>query len=199
VQFGAYVAVPYFAPYMLGHLHFSYAEYMVVVSSVVVTKVLALPALGRVAQRHGAWRLLVIGGLGVIPMAALWTLSSNVAFLLVINFVSGFVWGAFELGFLLLFFEAIDARQRVAMLTLYNVGYASATVAGSICGALVLATLGAGSVGYAAVFLLSSLARLCAAPLLLRVRLPNPAAEALADMPHFVEEIVEELAAPQAA
>ena len=112
--------------------------------------------------------MLVIGGLGVIPMAALWNVSHAVGYLLLINFVSGFAWGAFELGFLLLFFEAIDARQRVAMLTLYNVGYASATVAGSVCGALVLAGLGAGSFGYAAVFLLSSLARLAAAPLLWR-------------------------------
>ncbi len=199
VQFGAYIAVPYFAPYMLGHLHFSYAQYMFIVSSVVVTKVLALPTLGRVAQRYGAWRLLVIGGLGVIPMAALWTVSTNVIFLLLINFVSGFVWGAFELGFLLLFFEAIDVRQRVAMLTLYNVGYASATVAGSVCGALLLATLGAGSAGYAAVFLLSSLARLCAAPLLWRVRLPKPAEPTVVLEPVFVEDSVEEFAAPQAA
>jgi MFS family permease len=132
-------------------------------------------------------------------MAAMWTVSTNVVFLLLINFVSGFVWGAFELGFLLLFFEAIDARQRVAMLTLYNVGYASATVAGSVCGALLLATLGAGSAGYAAVFLFSSLARLCAAPLLWRVRLPTPDEQIVTLPPQLVSEAVEGLTATQAA
>ena len=64
--------------------------------------------------------------------------------LLMIQVMAGVSWATYELAAFLLFFEAIDARQRIGMLTLYNLGNAAATVAGSLIGGGILMLLGEG-------------------------------------------------------
>ena len=54
MQAAAQVASPYFTPFMLGELKFSYAKYMVIVSISLMAKAMALPTLGVLAQRFGA-------------------------------------------------------------------------------------------------------------------------------------------------
>lgn len=169
IQMAAQVASPFYAPFMLGLLKFSYLKYMLIVSVALVTKAVAVPTFGRLAHRFGARRLLSLGGLGVIPLAALWIVSQSTCFLVAIQIISGACWAAYELGSLLMCFEAVDHHQRIGMLTLYNLGFAAATVAGALCGGTVLALFGQQRIGYFAMFGLSSLARLATAPLLARI------------------------------
>ena len=82
-------------------------------------------------------------------------------------------WGANDLASLMLFFETIPREKRVGVLTVFNLASAAATVAGSLLGAVLLATLGAGRETYLALFALSTLAR--AAGLLLLARVPAAA------------------------
>jgi DHA2 family multidrug resistance protein len=170
MQAAAQVAAPFFTPFMLGTLHFSYAKFMLVVSTSLLAKAVALPTLGALAERFGAMRLLWIGGLIVIPLPTLWIISQATPFLLAIQLAAGAAWATYELAAFLLFFEAIDARQRIGMLTLYNLGYAAATVVGSLVGGAILAMIGENQAGYLVVFAASCLARILTLPLLRRVR-----------------------------
>ncbi|HEV2970948.1 MAG TPA: MFS transporter [Pirellulales bacterium] len=170
MQAAAQVASPFFTPFLLGTLHFSYAKFMLVVSTSLLAKAVALPTLGALAERFGAMRLLWIGGLIVIPLPTLWIISQATPFLLAIQLAAGAAWATYELGAFLLFFEAIDARQRIGMLTLYNLGYAAATVAGSLIGGAILAVMGENQAGYLVVFAASCAARILTLPLLRRVR-----------------------------
>ena len=68
-----------------------------------------------------------------------------------------------------MFFEAVERRQRIGMLTLYNIGFAAATVGGALCGGAVLSIFGQRHSGYMAVFALSALARLSTVPLFARI------------------------------
>jgi MFS family permease len=172
-QFAAQIAMPFFGPYMLSHLAFSYSRYVVVISFAMAIKAIALPTLGRLAERFGAARLLWFSGLAIMPLPALWTLGHTLPYLLFIQLCSGIGWAGFELASLLMFFEAIAPRERIGMLTLYNLGNAGAMVAGSLCGGFLLVMWGANAGGYLAVFALSSIARILMAPLLRRVRLPE--------------------------
>ena len=70
----------------------------------------------------------------------------------------------------LLFFEAMTDHERTAAVTIYNLGLAVATVAGAACGGAVLRWYGGDVQAYAAVFIGSSLLRIAALPLLLRLR-----------------------------
>ena len=168
MQAAAQIASPFFTPFMLGELKFSYVKFMFIVSIALVAKAIALPTLGRLAQRFGAWRLLWIGGVIVIPMPMLWTISQATPMLLAIQLLSGAAWATYELGAFLLFFEAIGPRQRIPMLTLYNLGYAAATVVGSLIGGGILFLFSESYAGYMVVFAASCAARIVILPLLRR-------------------------------
>jgi MFS family permease len=191
MQMAAQTAAPFYAPFMLGLLKFSYLKYMLIISAALVTKAVALPTLGMLAHRFGARRLLAAGGLAVIPLSIFWMLSQSTSYLLTVQIIAGVCWAAYELGTLLMCFEAVDRRQRIGMLTLYNVGFAAATVAGALCGGAVLALCGQSRTGYLAIFGLSAIARLMTAPLLLRIGAADQDAEdsEVEAIPHVIEMI----------
>jgi MFS family permease len=132
-------------------------------------KVLALTAWGRFAKRFGARRLLWAGGFGIVPIAALWSLSDNLVYLGALQVVSGIVWAAYELAVFLLLFDGLPRSQRTSLLTLYNLGSAVAMVGGGLLGAAWLSWWGQGHTGYLMLFAGSSLARIGTLALLMRV------------------------------
>ena len=170
VQTSVQIAGPYFTPYMLRHLLFSYSDYMVLICAAYVAKILCLSIMGRLADRWGARRLLWISGLGLSPISALWLVSNSFGFLLGLQLLSGAAWAGYELAMLLLFFESIPRHQRVAILTIFNLANAAAVVLGSLLGGAVLAAMGAAPQAYLTLFLISGVARLTS--LLLLVRIP---------------------------
>ena len=179
VQAAVQISGPYFTPYMLGQLKLSYAGYVALICAAYLAKITCLPALGRVADRIGAHRLLWIGGIAIVPVAVLWNLSDSFVYLCTIQLLSGAAWAAYELATLLLFFEAIPGRRRVGVLTIFNLANSTAILAGSLIGGSLLTALGAGREAYLALFVVSSLAR--ATALLLLVRSPRPAVQPLAE------------------
>ena len=169
VQASAQVASPFFTPYMLGQLRFSYATYVTIIATSLVTKAIALPLIGALAHRWGAHRLLCIGGLATIPLPALWLLSDNPTHLIGIQVLAGASWATYELASFLLLFEALPPADRTSLLTTYNLAHAAATVVGSMLGGLVLAACGESQAGYLAVFGISAVARFATLPLMRRV------------------------------
>jgi MFS family permease len=170
MQAAAQVASPYFTPFMLAELKFSYAKYMLIVSISLLAKSIALPTLGRLAQRFGAWRLLWVGGVIVIPLPLFWMISQATPLLVAIQVMAGAAWATYELATFLLFFEAIDPWRRIGTLTLYNLGNAAATVVGSLVGGGILAIFDASYTGYLLIFAASCVARILTLPLLRGVR-----------------------------
>jgi MFS family permease len=170
VQSVAQFAGPYFTPYMLGPLKLSYARYVALVAAAFVAKALALPLLGRFARQRGAYRLLCLAGVGIVPVAGLWIFSDNYLYLICVQLLAGVTWGAYELAMFLLFFEAIPRRERTSVLTTFNLGHSLATAAGSLLGGLFLYWGQKSPETYLAIFGLSSVAR--AATLLALARVP---------------------------
>ena len=168
--FGAQFASPYFTPYMLRELGFSYHAFMLVMAASFLAKAVVSPLLGRLASKIGATRLIGWATVAITPLSLLWLPSANLGYLVVVQVIAGTCWAAYELAVALLFFEAVGDRERTAAVTIYNVGLAVATVAGACCGGLLLQWLGSGDAAYAAVFVGSSILRLAALPLLLRLR-----------------------------
>ncbi len=176
MQASAQIASPYFTPLMLGQLKFSYWRYMLVLATSMAMKAIALPTIGRLARRVGAARLLRIGGLLVIPMPVLWIFCTATPYLIVVQILAGTAWATYELAAFLIFFEAVDSRRRIGVMTLFNFGNAAATVAGSLLGGLLL-TVGGESLGYTAVFVASCLGRLSIVPLASRIGSQDRVAE----------------------
>ncbi len=135
----AQIAGPYFTPFILGQLQYSYATYMLILATSIVAKTVSMPYLGRFAQRFGSRKLMIAGGLTMIPLPLFWVVSTSVPYLLCVQVVAGVSWAAFELAIILMSFDCIPASHRTSMLTVYNLGYAVASVAGSAVGGLLLA------------------------------------------------------------
>jgi MFS family permease len=166
--FGTQMAAPYFTPYMLKELGFSYHAFMLVFGTSFLSKAILLPSIGRLASRVGALRLLWLSSLAIVPLALLWLPGRHVAYLCCVQVAAGACWAGYELAVMLVFFEQFDQRERTGVVTVYNLGIAVATVAGAACGGLLLRSLGETWQAYAVVFAVSCVARAAAIPILSR-------------------------------
>jgi MFS family permease len=165
-QASVWIAAPYFTPYMLGPLGLDYLAFAALTGSAFVARVVALPALGRLAHRSGTRRLLWLGSLGIVPLPVLWLASDSLAWLFLLQIVGGVGWAAFELGTLLSFFEHIPQHARTSILSVYNFAYALAIVGGGAIGGVIL-TLGVDTgPAYLVLMVVSTAARLVSLPLL---------------------------------
>jgi hypothetical protein len=173
-MFGIQVAAPYFTPYMLDELGFSYGNYLLVVGASFFVKAVLLPRVGRIGSRLGPWRLIRHAALAVTPLSLLWLPSDAVWWLVGVQILAGTCWAAYELSLGLLLFEVAGEHERGNLVGLYTLGSAVATVAGAGCGGLLLRWLGEDRWAYSAVFAASAVARLLAIPLLLRLRKVEP-------------------------
>ncbi len=186
-QTAVQLAGPFFTPYMLWHLEFTYIEYMVLISAAFLTKVACLPALGRLVDRIGVDRLLWLGGVAIVPVPALWYFSSNLYFLLAAQILSGAAWAAYELALLLLFVDAIPRERRVSVLTVFNLANAVAIVGGSLLGGTLLGLMGVTRNAYLTLFVLSALARAAALLLLQPAPATRPQSATVAAVPVSVQ------------
>ena len=156
IQVCVQISGPFFTPYMRNHLGMQYWEYTAVCGIQFAAKILAMPFLGRLAQRLGADRLLWVMSLGIIPLAALWIISDSLLSILALQATAGVFWGGYELAALLLFFETIPAKERTSLLTNFNVANSAAVCLGSLCGGWLLSHLGDSQQSYYILFGLSS-------------------------------------------
>lgn len=168
VQAAVQLSGPFFAPYMLKQLEFSYGQYMLLVSIAFLAKVAALRYLGKMAKRFGAMTLLIFGSLGLVPLSALWIVSPSVVWLSGVQVISGVAWAAYELGFFLMFFESMPVHRRTQLLSYYNFANSAAMVLGAGAGALMLKVFGCTPEVYYWLFGLSAVGRLACLPILLR-------------------------------
>lgn len=182
MQVAVYISGPFFAPYMLRHLDFSYVDYMMLLSCSFVGKIIMMPLAGKIARQYGSGWLLLVGGVGIIPVSALWLVNQNFYYLIFVQFMAGVLWAFYELALLLSFFESIKREERIGMLMIYNLGNAAAMVIGGLIGAGIVNGLGQTPEAYLAVFGFSGVAR--AATLFLIPRpsfAPSKIAEELQD------------------
>jgi MFS family permease len=165
----AQIAGPYFTPFILGHLRFDYATYMLILATSILTKSLSMPLLGRLAHRYGSRPLMIMGGLLMVPLPLFWLFSASVPYLLCVQVIAGFAWAACELAIILMSFDCIPASHRTSMLTAYNFGYAVVSVLGSLVGGLLLKLGGETYAAYLVVFAVSAAGRVLTLPLLRRL------------------------------
>ena len=158
-QVSVHIAAPYFSPYMLAHIKFSYAEYVLLVAASYIAKIIAYPVIARLIERFSAIRCLIISGLFVSPLPLFWFWTPQLPTLIVAQVVAGFAWGTFELSSTMLVFSNIGNQERIRILTGYNLFNAICMVSGSVVGAYMLTSEPSYST-YRLVFTISALCRL---------------------------------------
>lgn len=162
VQFGSYLAIPFYAPYMLRTWHFDFIDYAVISSISILSKTLAFPFCYKLAAHFGLRRMLLIGACGVSIAPVLWIPFHDIAHLACVQIVSGVAWALFEFAGFQLLFGSSPGHWRVIFFSLSTSMTSVAQVLGGLTGAALMYWL---PYGYPGAFVASTLCR--ALPLLL--------------------------------
>lgn len=132
MQFGVAIASPFFTVYLLRDLQFSYLAFTLNSAASILAQFLTLSQWGRISDVFGNRRVLMVTGVFIPLMPLLWTLSTDVWYLICIQALSGFSWAGFTLAAGNFVYDLIAPGRRATYLAVHNV---LANV-GIFCGAI---------------------------------------------------------------
>ncbi len=134
----AHLAGCLFYPYWRETLHYTYLEYMVVVSSVMLAQVVGLPFWGRIADRFGNKRVLVFTSCAVAVLPLLWMGGTSVRWAVFLQLWSGFFWSGFNQSVANFLLDAVSPPKRARCTAYMNVVLNSGLLAGGLVGAVLI-------------------------------------------------------------
>lgn len=134
MNFAVCIASPFFTVYMLRDLHFSYLQFMGVTTASVLMQFLALRMWGRISDSFGNRLILMITGSVIAVIPALWLLSTNYWFIVLIHMLSGLVWAGFSLSASNFVYDAVAPSNRAMYVAVNSVLSSSGIFVGSLLG-----------------------------------------------------------------
>lgn len=158
-QAAVFISSPFVTPYMLAQVKMNYGTYMSAIGVLFIGKILALSLIDKFRGSTSGFSLLVFGAGAIVPLPAMWAVSSAPAFIFALQFVSGLAWACVEVGLSLIFFKDLKQEEKVPVLTVYNLLNSIAIIAGTYIGGKLLWLFGEKVTSYYAVFVLGSVAR----------------------------------------
>jgi MFS family permease len=164
ILFTTHLAAPYFSVYMLRDLQLGYFTYMLIHLAAAVGSLAAFPVWGRNADVVGNARILKTTGRLVPVIPLLWLVSRDPAYLVLVEFFAGFVWGGFNLCAANFIYDAVTPEKRVRCLGYFNLISGVAIFSGAMIGGFLADRLPPLlGLPLMTLFVISGLMRLCAA------------------------------------
>lgn len=169
LQLSVYLSGPYYVPFMLDDLAFTYVQFTAASLAVFAVKVVVLPSIGRSIDRVGprsTFRTTVLL-LALVPLP--WVFAEGFWTILVAQAFSGLAWGGYEVSLFGLLVASSYRDTRPHLVAVQQVANGTGQLLGGLAGAGI-AALAAGDLRV--VFAVSCAARLavaCAAPFALPV------------------------------
>ncbi len=113
--FAAYLSSPYYGAFMLETLRFTYIEYTIALTLMIVTKFFVASWWGSQVDRHGAGRVWILS-LAAIALTPLpWLFADGLGLVLLAQALSGASWSGFELGYFTLLIESSTRGTRPSL------------------------------------------------------------------------------------
>lgn len=162
-----YLASPYFNPYMLETLHFTYAEYTFASGWIVAAKILFLPLWGRGIDQLGARAIYSTAAIGAALVPLPWIWADGLGWVLVGQGLSGASWAGFELGLFSLQLERTYRRVRPHVFAFLGALNGTMQILGAMLGAALVSGFGGDARWVFGLSLLLRLAATAALPRLL--------------------------------
>ncbi len=119
IVFATNLAAPFFSVYILKELRFSYLQYLVMESLLIVTMLIGFPFWGHWADKVGNVKILKTTGKLIPIIPILWMVSKNFFYLTVIEMVSGFIWAGFNLCTVNFIYDAVSPAKRTRCLSYF--------------------------------------------------------------------------------
>jgi MFS family permease len=157
-------ASPYFTPYMLNVLKFSYFEYMMVISISFIGRIITFKLLQARAKPRQINGILMFSVIGISSSPLFWSLSQNYGWILFVEFLSGCYWAGFELATTMTYYKKIADHERTRVMSYISFFNVSGMTVGCLLGAAFMkylpsAWMPAGD-RYLSLFIVASCARL---------------------------------------
>ncbi|MDD5082350.1 MAG: MFS transporter [Dehalococcoidales bacterium] len=130
---------PLYAVYMLKDLHFSYITFTAVISADYIARILSSTFWGKYADRTGNIRVLGIASHLIPFVPVLWLFSSNVAYLIAVQLLSGTLWAAFDLSCQNYLYKAAPEDKRLRYIAYHKSLNMLSMALGALSGAYLLA------------------------------------------------------------
>jgi MFS family permease len=167
LYFGVFFAGPFFVPYMLKDLGFTYLQFMIATSLTVLFKFVTLPLWGELGDRYGNKRILVLSSLFITILPLLWIASRAFWWICLIQIAGGLAWAGFDISALNFAYDVLPS-ERVARHTSYLIFYRGLAIfVSGLAGGLLIRHFSLLGSAYYGNFFLSGLLRiLIAVPLL---------------------------------
>ena len=134
ITFCVNISAPLLAFFILKDLGFSYASYMVVVTTASVSGFLFQGIWGKYGDLDGNVKTLRIAGWGIAAAPLLWMVSRNLGFIFFVQIIAGCFWGGFNLLFTNFILEAVSPEKRIRCTSYFNVMNSVAMLLGSLAG-----------------------------------------------------------------
>jgi MFS family permease len=142
LQLTVYVSSPYFGPFMLEDLQFSYVEYTIASACVVLLKFVALPLWGRSVDAFGARPVYALAAVAVAVVPLPWLWANGLVGVALAQGLSGFAWAGYEISFFGLLLSSSYRRTRPVLFAAQSLCSGSAQVTGMLVGAALLGLFG---------------------------------------------------------
>jgi MFS family permease len=141
LNFASYLSAPFFAVFMLRDLQLSYVTYMALQVCSSLTSLIALPLWGRHADLVGNVRVLRLSSFFAALIPALWLISHDPIYLMLVQMCAGFAWSGVTLSTGNFIYDAVTTQKRVRCIAYFNVINGAAIFLGSALGGLFAALL----------------------------------------------------------
>jgi MFS family permease len=134
MQFAVAISSPFFALYMLRDLEFSYAILTLMVASSVMAQFLTLHGWGRLSDAYGNRLILVTTALLIPVMPAMWLISTDIIFLVILHLIGGLIWAGYSLSCGNFLYDLSPADRRADLMATHTLLANSGVMAGALLG-----------------------------------------------------------------
>jgi MFS family permease len=141
MQFAVAISAPFVVVYLLRDLHFSYIELTLNTAASVLMQFLVLNRWGRLGDLFGNRIMLRLTGYSLPFMPALWVLSTDFYYLLLVQLISGLVWSGYSLSSSNFLFDLTPPHRRAGLMATHNLFASIAVFAGASVGSTLVLLL----------------------------------------------------------
>lgn len=133
-KIGVFFSASFFTPYMLIHLKFSYLEYTAILVSSFLGRILVGYFLRKRLANFDINLLYLIAAVCISIVPVLWPILGNASLIIILELLTGAMWGIFEICFLITIFEEIPTEKQSVYMTRYNFWHTLSIGVGAILG-----------------------------------------------------------------
>ena len=137
LRFGTALAGPFFAIYMLRELNWSYPQFIGINIAGALGSIVMLSVWGKISDRFGNAKLLIISGIMTSAIPLLWLVSENWYYLLLVNVFAGAGWGGFNLSEANFIYDIVPRKKRSFAFTYNNIFSGAGVFLGATIGGLI--------------------------------------------------------------